>query len=105
MGSETFPADGGALEITDFSRPDKPDPSGKLRWLDWRLCTIAEEASLSAAPKKGADSVTVDESNGDGDADSPPASPEKATSSGAAVAGMVSPDVLRDLRNSLKKTK
>merc|ERR1712194_944706 len=85
--SEAFPdADGGAFEITDYSRPDRHDPSGKLCWFDWKLSTIIDESKLSAAPKRG-------------DVEASAESPKKASAS-----GIVNSDVLRDTRSALKKT-
>jgi hypothetical protein len=115
--SEAFPeADGGALEITDYSRPDAHDPSGRLRWFDWRLCSVTDDTKLSEAPKKGDDDASrewttprkrddtcADGSGGSADS-SPNRSPKKAPSCGAATAGMVNTNVLQDMRNALKKT-
>jgi len=112
--SRSFPSEGGVLEINDKSRRDVHEPSGRLRWFDWHLAHVTSESALSPVPLRGAS--TNDGSNSITTADtcgSSSGSPAKASTSptkgaggsvGAATAGMFSPEVLRDLRTSLRKT-
>jgi len=109
----TFPEDssGGVLEVTDYSRADRHDPSGKLRWLDWRVVAMTEEAKLASTPLRG-DIREAGTSSGYPAAGMSSASareevstPEKKPSSvGAAAAGLVSPELLSGMRKGLKKT-
>lgn len=74
--------DGGVLEVIDLSTPDSQEPTGRLRWFDWRVSLVTQEAKLCTfAP--GPD-VT-------------------ATGEGAAVALALSPTLLSGARNNLKK--
>lgn len=44
-----FP-EGGVLQVTDLSKRDKHEPSGRLVWFDWRVHLIGEEGQLAAKP-------------------------------------------------------
>ncbi|CAE8600440.1 unnamed protein product, partial [Polarella glacialis] len=47
-----FPGNGGkVLEVTDLSKADHQEPTGKLRWLDWSVNLISSEADLLRAPQ------------------------------------------------------
>lgn len=103
----------GVLEVTDFSRPDKHEPTGRLRWLDWRVARITDKATLSAAPllgggnsaSAGNDGASVDATAmSAGDSGVGKSESLKNASVGAATASMVSPEVLFGARKSLKKT-
>lgn len=86
--AEKFPiGKGGVLEVTDNSRRDPHEPTGRLRWLDWRVIRIDAEASLASAPPRA--QKTSDDSSDTG-------------ASGAGTAALVSPTVLYDARNALK---
>merc|ERR1711920_1160148 len=53
-----FPtAIGGVLEVTDLSKRDRHEPSGRLRWLDWRVDHIHEESCLFTTLPKGESST------------------------------------------------
>jgi len=100
---------GGVLEITDLSKADRNDPSGKLKWLDWRVDLITGEGALASAPKRGnlEPKQTAGASFCNSSADNSPSSPQKAESAssvGGATATMVSPDVLKNMRGTLRKT-
>lgn len=105
---DAFPdGNGGVLEITDHSRPDKNDPSGSLRWLDWRCYVVLAEIDLAATPSVEAGDASASDSSpgkngGRGSVDEA-FSPEKKAAQ-AATANMFSPDVLKGIRGNLKKT-
>mmetsp|Transcript_117289 Transcript_117289/g.373635 ORF Transcript_117289/g.373635 Transcript_117289/m.373635 type:complete len:641 (+) Transcript_117289:88-2010(+) len=48
-----FPASDGVLEVTDYSKVDRHEPTGRLQWLDWRIRLVTEEALLVAGPLGG----------------------------------------------------
>jgi len=110
---------GGVLEVTDFSKADRHDPTGRLMWMDWKAEVVTEEAKLSSEPKRALADSTSDASVGGAAAGSAaanngPGSPERAgggqkeapaaASVGSATAGMVNPELLRSMRGGLRKT-
>lgn len=113
-------ADGGVLEVTDYSRKDKHEPTGNLRWFDWRIDLVSQEASLSPSSAGRMDATELGhkavvrapplttQSNGSASAAGPAAgtpdeSAPTASATGAGAAAMVSPEVLRGLKSSLRR--
>eukprot|EP00927_Polykrikos_kofoidii_P080070 TRINITY_DN76936_c0_g1_i1.p1 TRINITY_DN76936_c0_g1~~TRINITY_DN76936_c0_g1_i1.p1 ORF type:complete len:747 (-),score=129.87 TRINITY_DN76936_c0_g1_i1:189-2306(-) len=100
----------GVLEVADFSKPDKHEPSGRLRWFDWRVEHVKEQASLSPEPKRagggqGNGSVCATDAADDaGPPEDTQRSLDVSCSVGGATAAMVNPAMLRGLRNSLRRT-
>jgi len=43
----------GVLEVTDYSKADRHEPTGTLRWFDWRVDLVACESALSDGPNGG----------------------------------------------------
>lgn len=125
QASTSFPAsEGGAFEVLDQSYRDKHEPTGRLRWLDWRVDLCSTEGSLSptrpqtggaglqAPSPKQADSkgnalkFTFMGSPGGGGAGPNTESKEddKSTSTGAGMAKLVSTDLLTSSLGNLRKT-
>eukprot|EP00927_Polykrikos_kofoidii_P066445 TRINITY_DN62043_c0_g1_i1.p1 TRINITY_DN62043_c0_g1~~TRINITY_DN62043_c0_g1_i1.p1 ORF type:complete len:679 (+),score=113.88 TRINITY_DN62043_c0_g1_i1:98-2134(+) len=51
VAAERFPVGSdGVLEIMDLSKRDSHEPTGKLRWFDWRVSLVTTEALLSTTP-------------------------------------------------------
>eukprot|EP00747_Dinoflagellata_sp_TGD_P009697 gnl/TRDRNA2_/TRDRNA2_119211_c1_seq1.p1 gnl/TRDRNA2_/TRDRNA2_119211_c1~~gnl/TRDRNA2_/TRDRNA2_119211_c1_seq1.p1 ORF type:complete len:538 (-),score=94.58 gnl/TRDRNA2_/TRDRNA2_119211_c1_seq1:38-1417(-) len=49
----TFPShSSGVLETQDQSWTDRHEPTGKLRWMDWKVFLITKELDLSPAPRR-----------------------------------------------------
>eukprot|EP00419_Tripos_fusus_P073325 CAMPEP_0172899440 /NCGR_PEP_ID=MMETSP1075-20121228/161798_1 /TAXON_ID=2916 /ORGANISM="Ceratium fusus, Strain PA161109" /LENGTH=628 /DNA_ID=CAMNT_0013755427 /DNA_START=17 /DNA_END=1903 /DNA_ORIENTATION=- len=115
-------ADGGVLEVTDYSRKDKHEPTGNLRWFDWRVDLVSQESSLSPSSAGRMDTTELGHAsvagasslnksahpNGSTNAAGPAASmPEESapttSATGAGAAAMVSPEVLRGLKSSLRR--
>lgn len=84
--ADTFPAEGGVLEADDMSKADTLEPTGRLRWFEWRIRHVTEESLLSAPPPK-------------------PAEVEESPPSPAAVLSKLnlSPKLLSDALSGLKK--
>jgi len=100
-------SDGGVFEVSDFSKPDRHDPSGRLRWMDWKLNVVTEEGDLSQEPR--ADIVVLEATS--------PVSPSREAAAnaknkddtepaaaGGNTAGLVNAETLRNLRGGLRKT-
>jgi len=100
----------GVVEVADQSKPDRHEPSGRLRWLDWKIDRVTNKKDLSACPPSPSkDKSSLDDgspfcrkgSNGL-EADSRESSPIAAR---AGTAGMFSPALLKEMRGSLRKSK
>jgi len=110
--------DASVLEITDNSKRDHHDPSGRLRWMDWKMQIMTVESELSPAPRRlegGADKGTPQKEDRKESKVGSPGSPAVAgeaadggqaseSAAGGATASMVSPNMLKDIRKSLRKT-
>eukprot|EP00928_Gymnodinium_smaydae_P045918 TRINITY_DN30566_c0_g1_i1.p1 TRINITY_DN30566_c0_g1~~TRINITY_DN30566_c0_g1_i1.p1 ORF type:complete len:609 (+),score=64.09 TRINITY_DN30566_c0_g1_i1:93-1829(+) len=112
-----FPTNGtGVFEICDNSKRDHHDPTGQLKWMDWRLNVVLREELLSLEPLGTNRAVNASEAGKSVSAaaagETGPSSSECSKtgtspvkpSASAATAAMVSPDVLKGLRHSLRKT-
>mmetsp|Transcript_38686 Transcript_38686/g.90928 ORF Transcript_38686/g.90928 Transcript_38686/m.90928 type:complete len:598 (+) Transcript_38686:100-1893(+) len=123
----TFPEgpEASVLEIVDNSKKDHHDPSGRLRWMDWKILVIKQESGLTPYPRRaegvaektsssrtpskegkaGSPGVVGGETpKGGGGALEGQEESAASASAGAATASMVSPNVLQDMRKSLRKT-
>lgn len=101
----------GVLEVTDYSKPDRHEPTGRLRWFDWKVCLVPEECQLSAAPlRPGAESGGQEDGSlgvagGRGDGGSAEQDGTKSAPMGSGTAAMVSPEVLSGALKGLRSTK
>lgn len=94
---------GGILEVMDASRPDVAEPTGKLRWMDWRVTLLPSEDQLSPVPKlfggeaadHSADATAIQPNGGSGSAGSSATSLKRNT---------FSVELLCSTRSSLRKT-
>jgi len=104
--AETFPA-GGVLEVTDYSKVDRHEPTGRLKWFDWRVDAVSEEDKLAPCqpPPPPAQLALPVKPRGSEGGESEKMNPAviKAAATGAATASVVSPGVLGGLRKNLKK--
>jgi len=96
-----FPNGESVLEVTDLSKRDRHEPTGSLRWLDWRIDAVAEESKLSPAPMREA---TADTSQ----SCSMPSRTSQSSGGDPVVEARIAPvtcaTVLQDVRQGLKKT-
>jgi len=102
--------DSGVLEVTDMSKPDRNATSG-VRWFDWRVHAVREEAALSPEPLQQQQSAPLGSAKApheslaisttaQADWSSVASPPRPQSSSGG---GFVSQDVLQDIRAGLRK--
>lgn len=116
-----FPeGDDGVLEVTDMSKADRNDPTGGLRWFDWRVNVVRAEVDLSATPLSSSASgavpgtaatATAVSSTIATTATAASSAPEtggfvsasSASEAGSRPGGFASADMLKGIRNNLRK--
>lgn len=110
-----FPPDseGGVLEVVDCSKRDQHEPTGQLRWLDWRVELVTSETRLSperprlpgsAAPPATRGRGATPRGGGDRSPRQVESSGAVSLDAGAAAADLMSAEVLQSKRSQLKKT-
>lgn len=113
-----FPSTSGVLEIVDHSKRDVNEPTGRLRWFDWRVYLITAEGQLANGPRRPGESpdsasdVSPSPKNSKDRerlGESPVVRSEVSTEDlsnacGSGTAGLFSPEVLHNMRGALKKT-
>eukprot|EP00929_Paragymnodinium_shiwhaense_P024091 TRINITY_DN14933_c0_g1_i1.p1 TRINITY_DN14933_c0_g1~~TRINITY_DN14933_c0_g1_i1.p1 ORF type:complete len:613 (-),score=137.25 TRINITY_DN14933_c0_g1_i1:444-2204(-) len=112
VATTSFPEGSPVLEVTDSSKADKQDPTGRLRWMDWRVEVIEEQSRLSPTKPDGGVAASLSfckvatDASATTNASSTSTGEEPPTASaGASTGKIVTADVLKGALSSLRSAR